>query len=60
MSVEETTLDELYAVLSDIEEVRDDLARERRGITEAIAGLDQRSAEVRQRIRALEEGGGEP
>ena len=46
---------ELYGELDASEEVRDQLARKRKEATEAIARLDARAAEIRERIRELEE-----
>jgi uncharacterized coiled-coil DUF342 family protein len=46
---------ELYGELDATEEVRDQLARKRKEATEAIARLDARAAEIRERIRELEE-----
>jgi uncharacterized coiled-coil DUF342 family protein len=46
---------ELYGKLDATEEVRDQLARKRKEATEAIARLDAQGAEIRERIRELEE-----
>ena len=46
---------ELYGELDASEEVRDQLARKRKEATEAIARLDAQTAEIRERIRELEE-----
>ena len=46
---------ELYGELDASEEVRDQLARKRKEATEAIARLDARAGEIRERIRELEE-----
>ncbi len=53
--VELMQLVELYAALDATEEVRDELLRERKAATEGIARLDARAAEIRERIRELEE-----
>ena len=46
---------ELYGELDASEEVRDQLARKRKEATKAIARLDAQGAEIRERIRELEE-----
>ncbi|HZB82563.1 MAG TPA: hypothetical protein VE288_06925 [Rubrobacteraceae bacterium] len=46
---------ELYGKLDATEEVRDQLARKRKEATKAIARLDAQGAEIRERIRELEE-----